>query len=452
MMATGTLRLTGSFLRRDWTTHAALALWHVLPWYFVAAGFLDMSFALRMSWFALVMVAVYMLRAIARSQLLLVLPVNRREVWYATCLSAVVLPALGQALVGLILLAIVPYRGVPEITAAPTVELILLAGLYSAACLQLALFVVAGRSNRLAAAAALPLLGVLAWFTEHLLVSVSQLDPAGWAIAWLVAVVVIALVRMPTTHVAVTPERQRASPLRPGLPEIAVLNRVTGLSRIFVSYVPLVIVLVCSIMAGTLLLASWMDGRSALAETSEKLALFGGAPIADVGRDHDWFFPLMWGFAIGNVWTPFVRRLRTLPLTPAHLNAIFLVAPLIGWVVAWMMFLALYALVVGPVVTPRLDVWLGLSGTSALASVISLRWRPYFFGMLGMLFVYGVWSVISIGLIVARPADLGTLMFIVGICFHGAAVMLNGHTLRHATSGSAAYQSVPKLFDTAKEV
>jgi hypothetical protein len=68
-----TLRLTGSFLRRDWFIHAVLALWHVLPWYFVAAGFLDMSFALRMSWFALVMVAVYMLRAITRSQLLLVL-------------------------------------------------------------------------------------------------------------------------------------------------------------------------------------------------------------------------------------------------------------------------------------------------------------------------------------------------------------------------------------------
>jgi hypothetical protein len=445
-----TLRLTRSFLRRDWFIHAALALWHVLPWYFVAAGFLDMSFALRMSWFALVMVTVYMLRAITRSQLLVVLPVNRREVWHATCLSAVVLPALGQTLIGLALLVVVPYRGWTEFQPAPTVELMLLAGLYSAAFLQLALFVAAGRSNRLAAAVALPLLGVLAWFTERLPVSVSQLDAAGWAIAWLVAVVVIALARMPATHVAVTPERQRVSPLRPGLPEIAVLNRVTGVSRIFVSHVLLVVAGVGGIVAWMLLMGHGMEGRSALAMVTEELALFGGSPVTELGRNNNWFFPLMWGFGIGNVWTPFARRLRTLPLTSAQTNAIFLLSPLIGWLVTWTMFLALYALVVGPVVTPRLDVWLGLSGTSALASVISLRWKTRFFGMLGMVFVYVFWSLVSIGVLVTQPTDLGTLMLIVGLCFHGGAVVLNGHTLRHATSGSPAYQPVPRLFDTAK--
>ena len=447
-----TLRLTKSFLRRDWFVHAALALWHVLPWYFVAAGFLDMVFALRMSWFALALMMVYVFRAITRSQLLLVLPVNRREVWNATCLSAVVLPAAAQTLVGLALLAIVPYRGVPDITPAPTAEMMLLAGLYSAALLQLALFVIAGRSNRLAAASALPFFGALVWFSSRLPTAVSQFDVTSWVLAWSTVVVLIVLFRMPATPVAGIPERGPAAGLRPGLPEVAVLNRITGLSRIFVSHALLVIPMVGGMIAVLMLLGYWIDGQSALATVTEEFALFGGAPLTKLNRDSDLFFPLMWAFGIGNVWTPLARRLRTLPLTSDQTNAVFLLSPLIGWVVTWTLCLAVYALVVGPVVAPRLDVWLGLSGTSALASVVSLRWRNRFYGMLGMVFVYVTWTLVSLGVLVFRPGDLGTLMIVIGVGFHTAAVMLNRHTLRHATSGSAAYQPVPKFFDMPKGV
>ncbi len=197
-----------------------------------------------------------------------------------------------------------------------------------------------------------------------------------------------------------------------------------------------------------LILDVWLGGRSLVEFVADELRAFSGTKAWAMRPGDSLFFTPMWIIGFANIWTPMAHQLRVLPLTPRTANAIFLASPIVMWVVLWGMYLAAYAVIVGGPITPRLDLFLAISGTSTLANVISLRWKNRLYGMFGMAFVYGFWMLASLVAMVANLTDIFIPLTIIGATFYGAAIAINHHTLVHATSASAAYQRQPKFFDT----
>jgi len=156
----------------------------------------------------------------------------------------------------------------------------------------------------------------------------------------------------------------------------------------------------------------------------------------------------MWVIGFTNIWIPFARQLRVLPLSPRQVAAAFLGVPLLMWVIVWLIFVAVYITFVGMPASFRLDALIAGSGTTALANTISWRWQNRLYGMVGFGLIYGFWTAASIGALVAGNPRSGTFVMVTGIVFLVAAVWLCLHTIRHANSASAAYQRPPRFFDT----
>jgi len=192
----------------------------------------------------------------------------------------------------------------------------------------------------------------------------------------------------------------------------------------------------------------WVDGVTMTEKVARELRAFSGADGWVLQPGATLLFTPMWVIGFSNIWTPMARQLRVLPLTPREANAVFLASPVAMWLALWVMYLTVYAVVVGGPFTPRLDLLLAISGSSTLANVISLRWKNRLFGMIGVAFVYGFWMAASLATVVMNTTNVLIPLIAIGTVFYIAAIAINHNTMVHATGASAAYQRQPKFFDT----
>ncbi len=436
--------------RRHWAAFAALTFWYVGPWLAGALGF-DLSHALRFSWMASAPFAIYMYQVTSGSQLLGMLPLARREVWQITCGVGAVAPALVQFIVATAMLFLVaPLLPADVTTNLVGMDTLVLGAMYSLAFLQLVLIATTGlrRQAFVTAALAIAAAGIMLWFAQLLPSSFSEFTTASaWAF-WLAAVVGIVINRVPGTLAAAVPARPQSYRLTFDLPAIAILDRLTGVKRILLVQTLFGMLCFGGGFVLVLLLDVGLGSRTMVEFVADELRAFSGAETWVMRPGDTLIFTPMWVIGFANIWTPMARQLRVLPLTPSQANAIFLASPILMWGVLWLMYLVAYATVVGGPVTPRLALFLAISGTSTLANVISLRWKNRLYGMFGAAFVYGFWTLASIVALVLNITDATIPLGIIGVVFYAAAIWLNHNTLVHATSASAAYQRQPKFFDT----
>lgn len=436
--------------RRHWAAFAGLAFWFAMPWLALALTS-DLSFALRFSWMGAVPFAVYMYRATSGSQLLGILPLARRDVWQITTVIGALAPALVQLVVALVMWMMTRVLS-PALAGLHQVGIDspLLGAVYTLTCLQFVLIATASlqRQRMTTAAIAMVVLASLAWFTDVLPARVSDFSTTSALVFWATAVLAVVIVRMPGSLAAPVPARLPAYRLTFDLPVAGMLDRLTGVKRILL--VQTLFGVLC--IVGGLLLALALDvqfgGRTVVEFVAEELRAFSGTNIWVMRPGDSLIFTPMWIIGLANIWTPMARQLRVLPLTPREANAIFLAWPIVMWVVLWLVYLAAYASIVGGPVTPRLALFLAISGTSTLANVISLRWKNRLYGMFGAAFVYGFWTLASIVALVMNLTEATVPLATTGVVFYTAAIWLNHNTLVHATSASAAYQRQPKFFDT----
>jgi hypothetical protein len=436
--------------RRHWITFLVLTFWYGMPWLTAALGF-DLSYALRFSWMVSAPFAVYMYQVTSGSQLLGILPLARREVWQITCVMGALVPAVIQFVVATIILILASLLLPADTTVNPAgMDSLVLGALYSLAFLQLVLIATASvRRQALATAAiAVAAIGALLWRTQFLPSDASEFTTLSTLVVWVGAVVGIVIVRVPGSLAAPVPARPATYRLTLGLPAIGMLDRLTGVKRILIVQVLLGVACFAAAFSLGLMMSVWVDDSTLVGVAADELRAFRGGGEWLLRSGESLFFMPMWVIGLANIWTPMARQLRVLPLTPREVNAVFLAWPIVMWLVLWMMYLAAYAIIVGGPMTPRVDLFLAISGTSTLASVISLRWKNRLYGMVGVAFVYSFWTMASIVALVVNPADATIPLLIIGAVFYAAAVTMNHKTLLHATSASPAYQRQPKFFDT----
>lgn len=389
-----TLRLAWSICGRHRAAFSLLGLWYAFPWFAGALG-VDLKMVLWMSWICSVPFALFMYQATAGSHLLGILPLSRREVWQLTCATCVVAPALLQVIVALIVWLLAPIA-LPLYASRHLVgiDTLLLGGLYSLVVLQL-------------------VIGAMALFRHRRRLG----------------------------------RGRRRQDYRLMLPDVRLINRLTGAPRILLVNTALGLFGLGASVAVVLTSSSWMESESLVSIAARELRTFAGDGSWQIKPGDTFVFTPMWIIGFMNVWMPLTRQLRVLPMTHTRAAALFLAAPLALWVAYWMLLLATYTLMVGGPITPRFELLLAVAGTSTLANVIGLRWRNRFFGFAGMAFVYGFWFIVTMAAVVggieATPLSLTLLG---AVCF-GAATALSLHTFRHATSSSPAYQGRPKFFD-----
>ena len=436
--------------RRHWVAFLILAFWFAMPWLALALTS-DLSFALRFSWMGAVPFAIYMYRATSGSQLLGILPLARREVWQITCVVGALAPAVVQLVVALVvwLMTTVLIPASAGIHRAG-IDTPLLGGVYTLVLLLSVLIATASlrRQRVLTAALSLAALGILAWFTDVLPARVSEFTTTAALVFCASAVLAVVIVRIPGSLAAPVPARLPSYRLTLDLPGIGILDRLTGVKRILLVQTLFGVLCFGSGFCLVLILDVWLGGRTLVEFVADELRAFNGAGVWEMRPGDSLFLTPMWVIGLANIWTPMARQLRVLPLTPREANTVFLSSPVAMWVVLWVMYFIAYALIVGGSITPRLDLFLAISGTSTLANVISLRWKNRLYGMFGVAFVYGFWAVASIVGVMLNLTPLTIPLLTIGIVFYAAAITINHNTLVHATSASAAYQRQPKFFDT----
>jgi hypothetical protein len=147
------------------------------------------------------------------------------------------------------------------------------------------------------------------------------------------------------------------------------------------------------------------------------------------------------GISMVGAWAPWARRLKVLPLSVTHVNALFLITPLLTWVEVWIVLLLAHValgLPIGEELGPRAV--LAYGGVSALANALVFK----VYGSLG-----GQWGVFV--LLVTAPMLVVTLfeiphewirflLLLVGVFSLAVAAFVNHRTLTRSTSGSLAYQ------------
>lgn len=436
--------------RRHWIAFLGLAFWFAMPWLALALTG-ELSFALRFSWMGAVPFAIYMYRATSGSQLLGILPLSRREVWQITCVVGALAPAVVQLVVALVTwlmtAALFPtLAGIHRVG----MDTPLLGAVYTLALLQVVLIATATlRRQRMAMAAlAIAASGTLVWFTDVLPARVSEFTTTAALAFWATAVLAVVIVRIPGSLAAPVPARLPSYRLTFDLPGIGVLDRLTGVKRILLVQTLFGVLCFGGGFCLVLILDVWLGGRTVVEFMADELRVFGGAGMWMMRSGDTLLFTPMWIIGLANIWTPMARQLRVLPLTPREANAIFLASPIVMWAVLWLMYLVAYATVVGGPFTPRLDLFLAISGTSTLANVISFRWKKRLYGMFGVAFAYSFWMLASVVALVLNLTDILIPLIVIGSVFYGAAIAINHNTLVHATSASAAYQRQPKFFDT----
>lgn len=429
----------------------ALGLWFIAPWLAASASG-DLALALPFSWMGSIPFAIYTYRATSGSQLLGILPLTRREVWQITCLVGALAPVLVQFGVAVAMWALA-YAAFPVYagTHGAGLDTLALGAAYSLVVLHLVLVATASlrRHRPVIAALAIAALGTLVWFTEALPSRVSEFTASSALVFWTTAVLAIVVIRLPGSLATRVPARSHSYRLTfDDLPGMGLLDRLTGVKRILLVHT-LFGFMLFSVALGLMVVLDVWFGRATLAgAVADELRMFrsDGEWVMRPGASA--LFTPMWVIGFANIWTPMVRQLRVLPLTSRGANAIFLAFPIAMWVALWVLYLITYILVVGGPVTLRLELFLAISGSSTVASVISLRWKNRLYGMFGVAFVYGFWFVASVADMVLGLTEARIPLLVIGVVFYSAAIAINHHTLMHATSASAAYQRQPKFFDT----
>lgn len=444
------ITISWQLCRRHWAAFLGLAFWFVMPWLALALTS-DLSFALRFSWMVAVPFAVYMYRATSGSQLLGILPLARREVWQITCVVGALAPAVVQLIVALVMWIIAralspAFADIHQVG----IDSPLLGAVYTLTCLQFVLIATASlqRQRMTTAAIAIAALASLVWFADVLPARVSGFTTTSALVFWAAAVLAVVIVRIPGALAAPVPSRLPAYRLTFDLPGMSVLDRLTGVKRILLVQTLFGVLCFGGGFLLVLMLDVWLGGRTLVAFMADELGAFSGANVWVMRPGDTLIFTPMWIIGFANIWTPMARQLRVLPLTPREVNAIFLASPILMWTVLWLLYLLAYTVVVGGPVTPRLALFLAISGTSTLANVITLRWKNRLYGMFGVAFVYSFWTLASIVALVMNLTEATVPLAAIGVVFYTAAIGLNHNTLVHATSASAAYQRQPKFFDT----
>lgn len=417
--------------RRHWAAFLVLALWYASPW-FAAALSVDLSLALRFSWMGSVPFAIYMYQATSGSQLLGILPLARREVWQITCVVGALVPALMQLAMATVVwwLAAVTLPTFAS-THLVGIDTLVLGAVYSLAFLQLVLIATAAvrRQHPVTATLALGALGIMMWLAQFLPARLSEFTTTSALAFWAAAVLGVVIVRVPGSLAAPVPDRSQSYRFAFGLPHIGILDRLTGVKRILLIQTLLGVLCFGAAFGSVLLMSMWLDGVTLGEVVADELQAFSGGGEWVLRPGNSLFYTPMWVIGLANIWTPMARQLRVLPLTPRQANTVFLSFPVGMWVVLWAMYFIAYAFIVGGPMTPRLDLFLAISGTSTLANVISLRWKNRVYGMLGVAFVYSFWLVASMATWALNLTDVLIPLTVIGTAFYGAAIAINHNTL-----------------------
>jgi hypothetical protein len=216
------------------------------------------------------------------------------------------------------------------------------------------------------------------------------------------------------------------------------IDRLTGLSRIAVPYLLLMLALPVALAIG-----------------------FAGYGLI-VGRGAWWFVPpdgLLVDPADGEVsflvllpsfvgtmlgaWTMWARVLRMVPLSVRQINALLVLTPFVTCLLLMTLLGVGFGLARGLPVTLRLDLVVGLAGIAAFAHAFMLRYQ----GSSGRF-----WVIVMTGGLLRRilEAGIGDDTHVIFAAIGGlaaiAAIGINHATLTQSTSSSAAYRRPQTLF------
>lgn len=451
MTTTPAIRLAVQVGQREWKGHLFTQLCTLPLWYGFALGVFDLHDVLRFSWIALGLLAAYLYRSITKSHLVALLPITHHDAWIATSLVAAAVPALIQVAIGLLMLALVPDYGRDLLGRAPSATMVVLGGLYTAGFLQIALSVPAPAGRLSLLHTALVIFIVVGLFLNaHVLpASLGEFTPLSAGMALSAAFLLVSR----TMQVQLHPGRSLERPAHnwrfaPPLATTRLADRLTGIQRILVVQLAFGTFLFGTATVVVLWVTTWIDGTTMSAATLELLAPFSTGSGWIMRPGDSFLFTPMWVIGFTSIWIPFARQLRILPLSPLRVTTAFLALPVLMWLVVWAIFVALYITFVGTPASFRLDAMVAGAGTTALANTLSWRWQNRLYGMVGMGLIYGFWGAMSIAVLVFGNPRSGLFVSLIGVVFLAAAVWLCLHTVRHANSGSAAYQRRPKFFDT----
>ncbi len=445
-----TLHTAWQLCRRHWGAFLALAFWFMGPW---LAGALsgDLTLALPLSWMGGIPFVIYMYRATAASHVLGILPLARREVWQIACVAGAVVPALVQLTVATVVWVVVLFT-FPHYnsTHRAGLDMVLLGALYSLAFFLLVVIAAASvrRQRWLTAVLAIAAMVTLTWFVGALPARVGDFTTPSVLVLAVAVVLAVVLIRIPGALAAPVPANSQTYRFTIDLPGIGILDRLTGIKRILLVHTLYGFVLFAAAFLVVVVGSVWVDGVTMTEKVAQELSAFSGVDGWVLQPGATLLFTPMWVIGFSNIWTPMARQLRVLPLTPREANAVFLASPIAMWMALWAMYVTAYVLAVGGPFTPRLDLFLAISGSSTLANVISFRWKNRLFGMVGVAFVYGFWMAASLATALLNLTLIQAPLIAIGVALYIAAVAINHHTLVHATGASAAYQRQPKFFDT----
>ena len=201
-------------------------------------------------------------------------------------------------------------------------------------------------------------------------------------------------------------------------------DRLTGLPRVFLPDLLLSL--------GILVLSVVM---------SEAVSTFAGE------RDYTFTITLVALYVgMNGTWLPWARLLRVLPLSVGQINALLVISPAVIWMFLWAIIVALRPLSGGVLPFLPWPLVLGLIGASALGNAAMLLIpKGSLMRVAPVGFIFVVPKIISVGVSNTLAAQIGLVTF--GVVTMIIAVAINDHTLKHSTSGSAAYRPAVLPFD-----
>lgn len=148
------------------------------------------------------------------------------------------------------------------------------------------------------------------------------------------------------------------------------------------------------------------------------------------------------GISMVSAWAPWARRLRVLPLSVTHVNALFLITPLLTWVEVWIVLLLAHAalgLPIGEELGPRAV--LAYGGVCALTNALVFKVYGSLGGQLGVFMLLVTAPMLVLTLFEIPHEWVRFLLLLVGPVSLAVAAFVNHRTLTRSMSGSLAYQT-----------
>jgi hypothetical protein len=148
------------------------------------------------------------------------------------------------------------------------------------------------------------------------------------------------------------------------------------------------------------------------------------------------------GSSMASVWAPWARRLKVLPLSVTQVNALFVLTPLVTWLVIGLMVLGVHA-ALGLPINVELGplAMLAYAGLCALTQAVGLWLKGSALGQ-SVSSTAGAVAAVSMAMaLFEKPnAWTGVLLLLVCVSSMAIAALINHFILTRSTSSARAYR------------